>query len=168
MGILYISEPFVMLLLSAMDGDRLISPLTVSCGKPFSIDHSLNCSFGGFPTIRHNELHDVTTNLLSQVCSNVQIEPHLQPLSGERDSSSPHDQARLDISAKGFWNASHELASFDVILWQRVLSISHFLLATENNEKNVIMRKGSVILSMEHSHHLLSPLPVAWDLLPLL
>ena len=53
-------------------------PTTCACGKPFSIDHSLNCSFGGFPTIRHNELRDVTANLLSQVCSNVQIEPHFQ------------------------------------------------------------------------------------------
>ena len=92
-------------------------PTTCACGKPFSIDHSLNCPFGGFPTIRHNELRDVTANLLSQVCSNVQIEPHLQPLSGEtlaHRTSNVDDQARLDISAKGFWNTSHELAFFDV------------------------------------------------------
>ena len=92
-------------------------PTTCACGKPFSIDHSLNCPFGGFPTIRHNELRDVTANLLSQICSNVQIEPHLQPLSGEtlaHRTSNVDDQARLDISAKGFWNTSHELAFFDV------------------------------------------------------
>ena len=92
-------------------------PTTCACGKPFSIDHSLNCSYGGFPTIRHNELRDVTANLLSQVCSNVQIEPHLQPLSGEtlaHRTSNVDNQARLDISAKGFWNTSHELAFFDV------------------------------------------------------
>ena len=90
-------------------------PTTCDCGKPFSIDHSLNCSFGGFPTIRHNELRDMIANLLSEVCSNVQIEPHLQPLSGEtlaHCTSNVDDQARLDISAKGFWNTSHELRSF--------------------------------------------------------
>ena len=66
---------------------------------------------GGFPTIRHNELRDVTTNMLSQVCSNVQIESHLQPLSGETlcyCASNVDDKARLDISAKGFWNTSQE------------------------------------------------------------
>jgi len=80
-------------------------PTTCAYGKPFSIDHSLNCSFGGFPTIRHNELRDVTANLLSQVCSNVQITPHLQPLSGKilaHRTSNFDNQARLDISAKGF------------------------------------------------------------------
>ena len=46
-------------------------PATCAFGKPFSVDHSLHCSFGDFPTIRHNELHDVTADLLSQVCSNV-------------------------------------------------------------------------------------------------
>ena len=38
---------------------------------------------GGFPTIRHNEVMDITATLLSEVCHNVSIEPHLQPLSGE-------------------------------------------------------------------------------------
>ena len=59
----------------------------------------------------------MTANLLSQVCSNVQIEPHLQPLSGKTLShctSNAENKARLDISAKGFWNTSHELSFFDV------------------------------------------------------
>jgi len=92
-------------------------PTNCVCGKPFTIEHSLSCSFGGFPTIRHNEIRDVTANLLTQVCSNVQIEPQLQPLSGESLShrtSNSDDHARLDISAKGFWNTSHERAFVDV------------------------------------------------------
>jgi len=52
-------------------------PANCVCGKPFTIEHSLSCSFRGFSTIRHNELRDVTANLLSQVCSNVQVEPQL-------------------------------------------------------------------------------------------
>jgi len=137
-------------------------PTTCACGKPFSIDHSLNCSFGGFPTIQHNELRDVTANLLSQVCSNVQIKLHLQPLSGEtlaHRTSNVDNQARLDISAKGFWNTSHELAFLMLeflILWQRVISTSHFPLVTENMKMriSVSMRKGSVMLNMEPSLHL--------------
>ena len=43
----------------------------------------LSCKKSGFPAIRHNELCDFTANLLTKVCQNVCIEPHLQPLSGE-------------------------------------------------------------------------------------
>ena len=34
-------------------------PTNCICGKPFTIEHSLSCSFGGFPTIRHDKLCDV-------------------------------------------------------------------------------------------------------------
>jgi len=39
---------FVVLLLSDIAGDHLISPLPVLVENP-SIEHSLNCSFGGLP-----------------------------------------------------------------------------------------------------------------------
>ena len=55
---------------------------------------------GGFPTIRHNELRDITASLLSDVCHNVASEPRLQPLSGEsitHRTSITTDEARLDI-----------------------------------------------------------------------
>ena len=35
---------------------------------------------GGFPILRHNELRNITASMLSQVCPNVSVEPHLQPL----------------------------------------------------------------------------------------
>ena len=54
-----------------------------TCGKKFTIDHALSCPCGGLPTIRHNEIRDLTTNLITEVCSCVGIEPMLQPLSGE-------------------------------------------------------------------------------------
>ena len=40
-------------------------------GKSFSVEHAFSCPCGGFPFIRHNEIHDLTTSLLSEVCSNV-------------------------------------------------------------------------------------------------
>ena len=58
-------------------------PTTCSCGKSFTIDHVLSCAKGGFPSIRHNEIRDVTATLLSEVCHVVSTEPHLQPLNGE-------------------------------------------------------------------------------------
>ena len=33
--------------------------------------------------MRHNEIRDVTANLLTEVCHDVRSEPELQPLSGE-------------------------------------------------------------------------------------
>ena len=33
--------------------------------------------------MRHNELRDSIANLLSDVCHDVEIKPHLQPLHGE-------------------------------------------------------------------------------------
>ena len=71
---------------------------------------------GGFPTIRHNELRDVTASLLTEVCHDVATEPHLQPLSGESmtlRSAITDDGARLDIRARGFWAAAQD-AYFDV------------------------------------------------------
>ena len=50
-----------------------------ACGHIFTIEHALSCPKGGFPSLRHNEIQDVTTGLLSEVCNNVATEPHLQP-----------------------------------------------------------------------------------------
>ncbi len=71
---------------------------------------------GGYPTIRHNEIRDMTAYLLTEVCSNVATEPHLQPLSGETlhlASANANDGARLDIRARGFWTARQD-TYFDV------------------------------------------------------
>ncbi len=92
-------------------------PATCGCGARFSIEHSLSCPKGGFPSIRHNEIRDLTANLLTEVCSDVQIEPDLQPLTGETLSfatSNSQDGARLDIAANGFWGGRYERTFFDV------------------------------------------------------
>ena len=38
-------------------------PVECACGKPFSVEHALSCSRGGFPTLRHNEIRDITASL---------------------------------------------------------------------------------------------------------
>ena len=38
---------------------------------------------GGVPTVRHNEIRDLTASLLTEVCHNVAVESQLQPLRGE-------------------------------------------------------------------------------------
>ena len=60
------------------------TPAHCDCSVNFSIDHSLSCPKGGFPSIRHNEVCDLTACLLTEVCHDVRVEPHLQPLTGER------------------------------------------------------------------------------------
>ena len=81
------------------------------------MNHALSCPKGGFPSIRHNEIRDLTANLLSEVCHSVSTKPHLQPISGEiltEASANVEDVARLDILANGFWGSRFERAFFDV------------------------------------------------------
>jgi len=80
-------------------------PSNCVCGKSNTTEHALSCPNGTFPTIRHNEIRDLTAELMSEVCHNVSKKPSLQPLSGE--SLSLHtcnrdDGACLDIKALGF------------------------------------------------------------------
>ena len=54
-------------------------PRNCVCGKPFTVDHAMICSHGGFPTLQNNELPDVTAKLMTETCHNVGTEPTLQP-----------------------------------------------------------------------------------------
>ena len=92
-------------------------PTKCACGSNFTIDHALSCPTGGFTIVRHNEVRDLLANLLTEVCHDVSVEPHLQPLSGESLSlrtASIEDNARLDVAASGFWGGRFEKAFFDV------------------------------------------------------
>ena len=80
-------------------------PQHCACGTKFTVEHSFTCPKGGFPSIHHNEIHDLTASLLTKVCHEVDVEPHLQPITGEQftlASSNIEDGARLDISAMVF------------------------------------------------------------------
>ena len=92
-------------------------PSSCSCGQQFTVCHALSCPLGGFPSIRHNELRDVTAQLLKRVSYQVAVEPHLQPLSGEQlryRSAIANDQARLDVVASGIWGGRFERTYIDV------------------------------------------------------
>ena len=85
------------------------------CDAPFNANHALVCKFGGYTTIRHNEIRDLTASLMREVCNNVSTEPPLQALTGEAlpRSSNQQNEARLDVRARGFWNCGTD-AFFDV------------------------------------------------------
>ena len=90
-------------------------PSTCVCGDLFAVDHAMICKRGGFVTQRHNELRDLEADLLTMVCSDVEIEPVLQDISGEQlgRGSNRAPDARLDIHARGFWE-NQRSAFFDV------------------------------------------------------
>ena len=87
------------------------------CGRQFTVEHALNCPRGGFPSIRHNEIRDITADLLSEICHSVGTEPNLQPVTEEQlthRTANSEDGARLDIVAENFWGRDRQCAFFDV------------------------------------------------------
>ena len=56
--------------------------------------------------MRHNEIRDITGELMEEVCKDVRREPMLLELNNEplrQQSANRRPEARLDISADGFW-----------------------------------------------------------------
>ena len=92
-------------------------PLQCTCGKQFSVEHALSCSHGSFPSIRHNEVRDITAELLSEVCQNVGTEPHLQPVTNEHlihRTANRENGAQLDVAADSSWGNNRQCTFFDI------------------------------------------------------
>ena len=94
------------------------TPVHCACGTVFSVDHALSCPKGGLPSLRHNEIRDLTANLLTEVCHQVQVEPELQAVSDpgafSRATANIQEGARLDIVMNGFWGGRTERCFVDV------------------------------------------------------
>jgi hypothetical protein len=91
-------------------------PTTCACGRPFSLDHSQSCHVGGFINMRHDELRNLLASEMKCVLRDVEIEPRLQPLTGEDlhpRSAIITDDARADIRARSFWT-NQQNAYFDI------------------------------------------------------
>ena len=61
--------------------------------------------------------------LLSEVCPNVEVQPALQPPTGERLTSRTaisDDEANLDVRAQGFWRHRGQCVFFDVRVFNPV------------------------------------------------
>ena len=88
--------------------DPVKKPSLCACKEIFTAKHALHCPKEGYTHLRHNELRDSVANILRDVCHDVEIETHLQPLQGETfalKSTTPDDDAKLDIKANGFWES---------------------------------------------------------------
>ena len=88
-----------------------------ACGTAFSVEHALNCKFGGLRAIQHNEVRDVMAQCMKDSgYAHVETEPCLQELSGEvfqHKTANKEAEARSDIKVKGFWCKERQ-AFFDI------------------------------------------------------
>ena len=55
-------------------------PPTCCCSAKIEVQHAVSCKRRGFVTIRHDALRDLTANVFSNVCNDVDIERKLLPL----------------------------------------------------------------------------------------
>ena len=143
--------------------------------KAFTIFHALSCPHSAFPIIHHNDVRDLTAKLMSEVFHNVQVEPYLQPLSGELlcYKSALHEYvARVDITAASFWDCRHHRSFFDVRVFNTFsLRVSSLLVQLQlfggmrviNVEpmRSMFVRWNGAALRL-----LCSPLQGAWGWLP--
>ena len=91
-------------------------PSKCVCGEKYTVCHALSCKKGGFVAQRHDGVRNLLTSLIGKVCTNVEVEPQLQPLDNERfnlRSAVTSPEARLDFKAGGFWSRG-VTAFFDV------------------------------------------------------
>ena len=122
------------------------TPLNCACGAGFTICHALSCPKGGFPSIRHDEIRDLTAQLLSEVCSDVKVEPDLQPVPegvSFTASANVSEGARLDVAMNGFWGGRFERSFVDVRVFNphaptnRLGSLPSMYLKHENEKKRL-------------------------------
>ena len=114
-------------------------PTECVCGESFNVDHALCCKVGGLITLRHNEIRDVTADLLSSVCKDVRKEPVFE--------ESNDNNLRADVSVRGFWQRMQR-AFVDVRVFYpfapsyRSRSLQASFRMMENEKKNKYNREA--------------------------
>ena len=91
--------------------------------KTLTVEHAFTCPMGWMTTVRHNEVRDLTADLMSEVCQNVCTKPELQPLPGEilhGRLAICQNGARVDIRGEGIREKSQ-----DAFLTWVILTHSH-------------------------------------------
>ena len=115
----------------------------------------MSCQRGGFITKRHNVLRDLTANLLSNVCNDVEIKPKLLPVTGENfqiEQRLIRTEAILAIRSRGFWVRGQQ-AFFDTRVFdsnaKRYLN-SALPQCYAQNEKEKKRQYNERVLQIEH------------------
>ena len=85
------------------------TPTECACGSKFTVQHALSCKKGGFITLRHNEVRDIT----AEVCKDVRKEPLLTKLTGENiDEKTTKIGDEATGPAKWFSKRGGQIVSF--------------------------------------------------------
>ena len=141
------------------------TPSSCACGVKFTIEHAMSCPKGGFPSIRHNEVRDLTATLLTEVCHDVCVEPDLQPLTGEQMNNATaitDAGARLDIAANGFWGGRFKRTFIDVRVFNpHAQSNRHSSLSTCYRKHERIKKRAYEQRVREVEHASFTPLVLA-------
>ena len=125
-----------------------------ACGENFDESHAMSCQKGGFISIRHDEIRDITCSLLKDVCSDVTKEPLLQPLQGEEfnyKTAKVEQEARVDLSAREFWNRGQK-SFFDLRVFNPLAPCYSGLrldAAHAKNERDKIRKYSERIINVE-------------------
>ena len=127
----------------------------------FNLQHALSCPKGGLAIIKHNELRNLTAEILGQVCKNVFIEPLLKLLTGEEfpKSSNTINQARADVSARGLWiNGQTTFCDVRVFNPLARCHLHHSLPAVYQKNKNEKDREYNQQILRQVEHRSFTPL----------
>ena len=65
----------------------------------------MQCMYGGYVIRRLDRIRDLFAKLLQEVAYGIEVEPRLQPLTGEvlAKGTCTINEARLDFARKSFW-----------------------------------------------------------------
>ena len=120
-------------------------PSSCACGSNVSVERTLSCPKGSFPTICHNEVRDFTANLMTVVCHDFCVEPSLQPI-GEVFSNATAILMTVPDSTL-------QQMDFGVVILREPSSMCEFstpmLLQTDNNSPPAIKKEKEKSLNKE-------------------
>ena len=95
-------------------------------------------------------------HILSEVCHDVEVEPHLQPLSDERfqqKTANTQDGARLDIAMNGFWGGRYEKCFTDVRVFNPLAPSNSGTTLQSCYRKHEITKKRAYELRIREVEH---------------
>ena len=153
-----------------MVGKTCNLPTSCLCGYKFDIQLNMSYKKASFIYKRHNNLRNLTANMMSEVCKDTEVEPKLTPLSGEElhsRTSSSSNEARVDIRTRGFWKWGQQ-TFFDL----RVFDPNACVIATGpcssamlwmNRKTNELTMKESFKSIMVHFHLWCFQSTVVWE-----
>ena len=130
-------------------------PNNCVCGASNNVNHAMTCKKGGFVCFRHDEVRDLTVSMLREICHDVTSEPSLLPLDGESiryRTANTANEARVDISARGFWTPG-EKAFVDIRIFDPMAPCHHNITldaAHKKNEQEKIRAYSERILQVDH------------------